>query len=92
MALYLEGEVMHCLLLPILRTGVSLQNTELREPENVPIYLNYRWTGIQTIKDGFWSANGSYMIGSFDGRNFVEEYRHITGSSIEAGYSYAAQT
>jgi len=40
----------------------------------------------------FWSANGSYLIGTFDGRNFTEEYRVITGSSIETGYSYAAQT
>jgi len=39
-----------------------------------------------------WSANGSHLIGEFDGHQFFEESRVITESSIETGYSYAAQT
>jgi len=93
MALYLERED-YCLL-----TSRDLKNWELIQYYQIP------GTGecpdlFELCVDGdpdkkkwvLWSANGSYLIGDFDGHRFVEEDRVITGQTIQSGCSYAAQT
>ena len=93
MALYLEGEGYALFASPDLKNWSQFAEYRIEGTGECPDIFELPVDGDPNNKRWvFWSANGSYMIGSFDGRNFVEEYRHITGSSIEAGYSYAAQT
>ncbi|NLO83551.1 MAG: glycoside hydrolase family 32 protein [Clostridiales bacterium] len=92
MALYLEDRDYALFASPDLKNWSQIMEYRIEGTGECPDLFELPVDGnTRNKKWVFWSANGSYLIGNFDGSNFYEEYRHVTDSSI-TGYSYAAQT
>ena len=93
MALYIDKDEFALLSSRDLKSWSKLQDYRIPGTGECPDIFELALDGDPKKKKWvLWSANGSYLVGDFDGFHFTGEDRVITGRTIQSGYSYAAQT
>ena len=91
MALYLVNNDFSLLSSPDLKTWTRLSDLQIPGASECPDLFELPVDGNpQKTKWVFWAANGSYRIGSFDGRAFTAESGVL--KAYAGGTAYAAQT
>jgi sucrose-6-phosphate hydrolase SacC (GH32 family)/catechol 2,3-dioxygenase-like lactoylglutathione lyase family enzyme len=91
MALYLVNNDFTLLSSPDLKAWTRLSDFQIPEASECPDLFELPVDGNpQKTKWVFWAANGSYRIGSFDGKSFTAENGVL--KAYAGGTAYAAQT
>ena len=91
MALYLTKNDFTLLSSPDLKTWTRLSDVQIPGASECPDIFELPVDGDpQKTKWVFWAADGSYLVGSFDGKAFTAESEVL--KSYAGGTAYAAQT
>jgi fructan beta-fructosidase len=92
MALYLENSLYTLLASPNLKEWTRLQDLELPGASECPDFFPLAVDGdTANIKWVFWAANGTYLVGRFDGATYTPEQPAQRYDRCERA-TYAAQT
>lgn len=92
MALYLENHRYTLLSSPDLKTWTRLSDVTVPDCDECPDLFALPLDGDPSnVKWVFWGANGSYLVGDFDGKRFYP-LEHVRVRSNQDASCYAAQT
>lgn len=94
MALFLDGHEYGIFRSENMREWMLTQRLTMEESWECPDLVRVPISGYERKKWMFWTPDGYYLVGEFDGRLFspVQETKKIYGNIREERKSYAAQT